>query len=179
MKNYIQYELLSRDNFSLSSLDTYRRFQDTKVNLRLVEGKYVYVEDPFFEDWNEVELRKRAKSILEAIDDGSIGFLAKHEDQIVGFAYLGSKLLGSEKQYIDLIMFHVSYEYRNQGIGTQLFRMICDQARKIPAKKIYISANSAKETQEAYKALGCVFASEIQEEIAAHEPFDIQLEFIL
>ncbi|ONI47886.1 hypothetical protein AN644_03490 [Candidatus Epulonipiscium fishelsonii] len=175
----ISFEKLERGNFNMYSLDKFNRYQETLVNLRCVNGSYVYVDEPFVETWDATQLREKAQNVLNAIEIGCIGFIAKSNNQVVGFAYLGHKILGSEKQYIDLIMFHVSNEFRNKGIGKILFNLICDEARKLPVKKIYISANSAKETQEAYRALGCIFASEIQEEIAIHEPLDIQLEYIL
>ncbi len=182
MKNFqneITYEKITVDNFKISSLDKYNRYQETKTNLRLDNGSYIYKDEPFVETWDKIQLRQKAQNLINAINQGSRGFIAKHNSQVIGFAYLGTNLLGSEKQYIDLIMFHVSNEFRNKGIGKKLFKLICDEARKLPVKKIYISANSAKETQEAYKALGCVFATEIQDEIASHEPYDIQLEYIL
>ena len=47
------------------------------------------------------------------------------------------------------------------------------------AKKLYISAHSSKESQAAYKALGCVYATEIIPWIAEEEPYDVQMEYIL
>lgn len=47
------------------------------------------------------------------------------------------------------------------------------------AERIFISSHSAKESQAAYKALGCVPARELFREAAETEPFDIQLEFDL
>ena len=46
-------------------------------------------------------------------------------------------------------------------------------------KKLYIFAHSSKESQAAYKALGCVPAEEIIPWIADEEPFDVQLEYVL
>ena len=46
-------------------------------------------------------------------------------------------------------------------------------------ERIFISSHSAKESQAAYKALGCVPARELFREAAEMEPFDIQLEFDL
>lgn len=43
----------------------------------------------------------------------------------------------------------------------------------------HISAHSSKESQAAYKALGCVHAEEIIPWIADEEPFDGQLEYVL
>ena len=52
-------------------------------------------------------------------------------------------------------------------------------AKGYGAEKLYISAHSSKESQAAYKALGCVHAEEIIPWIADEEPFDVQLEYVL
>lgn len=65
------------------------------------------------------------------------------------------------------------------GIGRELFRLACEEAHKHGAKKLYISAHSSKESQSAYRALGCVEAEEIDPVIAENEPFDIQMEYRL
>lgn len=75
--------------------------------------------------------------------------------------------------------FQVSEPYRHHGIGRQLFSLAREEAKKIDAEKLYISACSAKETQAAYKALGCTLAEEINERLAEEEPCDIQLELAL
>ncbi len=45
--------------------------------------------------------------------------------------------------------------------------------------KLYISAHSSKESQAAYRALGCTPAEEVNEGLAAAEPFDVQMEYRL
>ena len=47
------------------------------------------------------------------------------------------------------------------------------------ADKLYISAHSSKESQAAYRALGCTPAEEVNEGLAAAEPFDVQMEYRL
>ena len=54
-----------------------------------------------------------------------------------------------------------------------------EKAKELGAKKLYISAHSSKESQEAYRRLGCVEAVEVNREIAENEPFDIQMEYQL
>ena len=61
----------------------------------------------------------------------------------------------------------------------KLFEKAAGVAREYGAKKLYISAHSSKESQAAYKALGCVHAEEIIPWIADEEPFDVQLEYVL
>ena len=65
------------------------------------------------------------------------------------------------------------------GVGRKLFEKALRVGREYGAKKLYISAHSSKESQAAYKALGCVHAEEIIPWIADEEPFDVQLEYVL
>ena len=63
--------------------------------------------------------------------------------------------------------------------GKALFYQACEEARRLGADKLYISAHSSKENQAAYKALGCVHAKEINPKLAEEEPCDVQLEYVL
>ena len=74
---------------------------------------------------------------------------------------------------------YVEEAYRRQGIGKRLFSAICGAARALGAEKLYISAHSSKESQAAYRALGCVNAQEIDAAHAAAEPYDVQMEYDL
>ena len=92
---------------------------------------------------------------------------------------ISNELFGSKKQYSELVLFHVSQPFRRKGIGAKLFRAICREARLLGAEKLYISAHSSKESQAAYRKLGCINAREINRAIADNEPFDVQMEYIL
>lgn len=59
------------------------------------------------------------------------------------------------------------------------FYQACEEARRLGADKLHISAHSSKENQAAYKALGCVHAKEINPKLAEKEPCDVQLEYVL
>ena len=62
------------------------------------------------------------------------------------------------------------------GVGQKLFEKAAGVAE---GYGVYISAHSSKESQAAYKALGCVHAEEIIPWIADEEPFDVQMEYVL
>lgn len=64
-------------------------------------------------------------------------------------------------------------------VGADLIGYITVGTERIGAEKLYISAHSSKESQTAYKALGCVYATEIIPWIAEEEPCDVQMEYIL
>ena len=90
-----------------------------------------------------------------------------------------SRLFGTSKQYLDLTNIHVSEDQRNCGIGKKLFTAAKIWAKEHGAKKLYISAHSAVESQEFYKSMGCVEAKEYSQEHVEKEPYDCQLECVL
>ena len=99
--------------------------------------------------------------------------------RIIGFAIVSHRIFGTASRYVQLVCFQISEEYRRQGIGRKLFSLACEEARRLGAEKLYISAHSSKESQAAYRALGCTPAEEVNEGLAAAEPFDVQMEYRL
>ena len=143
-----------------------------------MNGEWQMVPVVFTEDWDLLRLRAEADDILQAIAAGTPVVGAFDGDVLVGFAQLGERL-GSRGQYIELVSYHVSAPYRGKGIGRRLFAAICDAAHSLGAEKLYISAHSSKESQAAYRALGCVPAQEVDAMRAANEPCDVQMEYDL
>ena len=177
--NAITYKKLTLDNFNKHSLDSFRRYQVMKEILKKIDGQYIYADNPFTDDWSIEKCQSVAEDIIYAINKGAITYGAFYGDRVIGFAYLGTEYFGSQKQYLELEIFQVSYEFRNKGIGKELFKLVCNDAKKSGAKKLYISAHPSKESQEAYRHLGCTFAEEINQQLAENEPDDIQMECTL
>ena len=96
-----------------------------------------------------------------------------------GFTSVEPGFLGSGGQYLDLSSIHVSEDARGAGIGKALFLMAKEWAREKGAKKLYISAHSAVESQAFYQRMGCVEALEYNQRHVDAEPFDCQLECVL
>ena len=174
----IEIIALTRDNFSTNSLDGFIRHQEVTECWRCVDGEWALMPIAFTEDWDLPRLREEAVDILRAIDEGRAVIGAFDGMQVVGYAGLGERL-GSHEQYIELVSFHVSAPYRGQGIGRRLFEAICDAARAAGADKLYISAHSSKESQAAYRALGCMLAQEVDPVRVEKEPCDVQMEYVL
>lgn len=175
----ITYLKLNRENFKSNLLDNFKRYQEVKECWRKIENQFVLVANEFVEDWDLSKCRNVAENLLKAIDQNNIAYGAYYQDELVGFIYLDNKFFGKDNQYIELLMFHVSEPYRKLGIGKTLFKFACDDARHLGVTKLYISAHSSKESQEAYRKIGCVNAVEINMLIAENEPFDIQMEYQL
>lgn len=101
---------------------------------------------------------------------------AFYEGTLKGFVSVEADIFGEEQGYMDLSSIHVSEDMRGKGIGKALFLAAKEWAKKKGAKKLYISAHSAVESQAFYKKMGCVEAEVYNMEHAEKEPFDCQLE---
>ena len=86
---------------------------------------------------------------------------------------------GGENRYLDLTSIHVSEDLRRGGVGKHLFLAAAAWAREQGARKLYISAHSAVESQAFYRSLGCVDAAKVNPAHVEAEPFDCQLEYLL
>ncbi len=133
---------------------------------------------PFVDDWKEGEREELLGRLSAAAAAGRV-VGAYSDAKLKGVAMLGDGLFGGDNAYIDLAELHVSRDCRRMGAGTELFARVAGVARCLGARKLYISAHSAVETQAFYKKLGCVPASLPDAAHVAREPFDIQLEYLL
>ena len=98
------------------------------------------------------------------------------EGGLKGFISVEPALFGGEQQYLDLSSLHVSEDMRRTGIGRSLFSTAKTWAKKQGARKLYISAHSAVESQAFYKAMGCIEAKVYHQGHVEAEPCDCQLE---
>ena len=101
------------------------------------------------------------------------------EGELKGFVSVENGFFGGENRYYDLSSLHVSEDMRRTGIGKTLFLAAAEWARKQGAKKLYISAHSAIESQTFYRSMGCVEASEYNQKHVEAEPYDCQMEYVL
>lgn len=175
----IRYEKLNHENFGGHSLDEFRRHQTITECWRNVNGELKLVPNDFTEDWSVEKCREVATRISCRLEKGLSAFGAFCENRLVGFVTVEHEIFGKSAKYVNLEQFQVSKDFCGRGIGRKLFVLACSEAKNLGAQKLYISAHSSKESQAAYKALGCIPASEVNEKMAAEEPFDIQMEFVL
>lgn len=175
----IHYQRLNAGNFTAHSLDGFVRRQTVTASWRKINDDWQLVPNVYEENWSLKQCRDIAENASRHMDLDQTGFGAFTGERIVGFATVSHHLFGAAARYAELVCFQISEEYRRQGIGRKLFSMACEEARRLGADKLYISAHSSKESQAAYRALGCSLAEEINEKLAAAEPFDVQMEYRL
>ena len=162
----INYSLLTKDNLTIYSLDDFVRTQAVNECYRRAENGYELKNVSYTE---ECSIEKKRSVCIEMIDASSIGafaFGAFYGENLVGFIFVDDT---------ELVYFHVSQSYRGKGIGRKLFELACEKARECSLKRLFISANSSKETVDTYLKLGCSFSIRKNDK----EPFDVQMEYKL
>ncbi|MGX8686201.1 MAG: GNAT family N-acetyltransferase [bacterium] len=179
MSAEIHYQRLNADNFTAHSLDDFVRRQTVIESWRWINKDWKLVPNVFEENWPLVQCREIAEDMVHHINLDQTGFGAFDGERIIGFATVSHHIFGAAAVYVQLVCFQISEGYRRQGIGRKLFSLACEEARLLGADKLYISAHSSKESQAAYRALGCTPAKEINEGLAAAEPYDVQMEYRL
>ena len=179
METKYQYRRLDNSNFNGHSLDGFVRHQTVAACWRKINSEWQLVPNVYEENWSQAQCREIAEDVAHHMDLDQTGFGAFDGETVIGFATVSHRIFGAAARSVQLVCLQVSEEYRRKGIGRRLFSMACEEARRLGADKLYISAHSSEESQAAYRALGCSFAEEINEELAAAEPFDVQMEYRL
>lgn len=170
----IEIKLLTRDDFREDILDSYnRRHEVKKVWRKSSGGEYTLTEQPYTEDWDLA--RKRSVAAAIAGQD-YITYIALENGKVIGFIGLKKQLIGNR---MVLDMMHVSADHRGHGLGRRLFECGIKEAEKAGAAELYISACSSEETIAFYRAMGAELTDRPIPEMAADEPFDLQMTYTL
>lgn len=145
--------------------------KDSSNKYKLVEINWTDTELPNGFEWHLRRFR-------EALENGGTAFGCFDRDKLIGYAVMNGNIFG-QQGYILLDQLFVSNTYRGKGIGKRLFTLCAEQARQLGARKLYLCAGSAENTIAFYHKLGCAPAVEPDEDLAAEDPYDIQLEYAL
>ncbi len=175
----IGYKEIAQEELNRELFSDFRRRQVVTDCWRKIDGEWVVRSDPFVDEWSEEEYQELLSCLKNTVRTGGIVYGAYENEILKGFVSVEAKPLGSKGQYLDLSSIHVSEDKRGSGIGGHLFSLACDWAREHGAKKLYISAHSAVETQAFYRSRGCVEAEEYNKEHCEREPYDCQMEYLL
>jgi predicted N-acetyltransferase YhbS len=159
-------------------LDSFDRKQEIFRCYRLIGGVEMLIDNPFVQDWSIEQKQKIVReNFTRAIETSGCVIVALDGERVIGFVSFFGELIGSEHQYVNLDMLHVSREYRRRGIGKKLWKRAIAAACRRGFEKFYISAHSSEESQAFYHAVGCVKATEIIPELFEAEPFDVHMEY--
>lgn len=172
----IEYRNLTSDEISVELFSHFIRHQNVTKCWRKENGQWIIKDDPFVDNWDEKEYNILVSCLKNTVVTGGFVYAAFCEGVLKGFVAAEPEIFGGEQRYIDLSSIHVSEDMRGKGIGKTLFLAAKAWAKEKGAKKLYISAHSAVESQAFYKKMGCVEAEVYNKEHVEKEPFDCQLE---
>lgn len=172
----IQYKPINNIEINRTLFKDFIRHQVVTKCWRRESGTWVLKDAPFIDDWNESDYEILTDCLKKTIRENGFVYGAFCNGSLKGFAAVTAGLFGGENKYLDLASIHVSEDMRGQGIGKELFLAAKNWAKENGAKKLYISAHSAIESQAFYKAMGCVEAAVYHQGHVEEEPYDCQLE---
>lgn len=175
----ISYRTICADEICRELFCGFIRHQDVVRCWRRENGAWVIKDDPFIDDWSEPDYAFLISCLKNTADTGGFVYAAFCDGLLKGFVSVEPDLFGGAQGYLDLSSIHVSEDMRHKGIGKMLFLAAKRWAREKGAKKLYISAHSAVETQDFYSAMGCAAAQVPDQHHMEAEPFDCQLECVL
>lgn len=177
--NMITYRQLTSKEINRELFKDFIRRQVVTDCLRKENDEWVIRSDPFIDDWSEDDYSFLVSCLKNTVKTGGFVYGAFYEGTLKGFVSVEADIFGDEQAYMDLSSIHVSEDMRGKGIGKALFLAAKEWAKGKGAKKLYISAHSAVESQAFYKKMGCVEAEAYNMEHVEKEPFDCQLECLL
>lgn len=172
----LEYRNLNADEINRELFRGFIRRQTVNKCWRLENGHWVIREDPFVDDWSEADYETLTACLKNTVTTGGFVYAAFCCGTLKGFVSVESELFGGTHRYLDLSSIHVSEDMRHSGIGKTLFLSAKKWAKEHGAKKLYISAHSAVESQAFYQAMGCVEAAVYHPGHVEAEPYDCQLE---
>lgn len=172
----MQYRTLCQEEICRELFREFIRHQEVTDCWRKDGGNWIVKKDPFTDDWTEADYQVLMDCLRRTCAAGGLVYGAFCHDALKGFVSVEPELFGGEHRYLDMSSIHVSEDMRGRGIGTRLFSEAKDWARQKGARKLYISAHSAVESQAFYKKMGCVEAKLYHAGHVEEEPYDCQLE---
>jgi len=175
----IRYRQLSAARIRQRLFLHFERKQIVTQCWRKSDQQWTVQDTSFVEQWDDADYAALTDSLRAIVQAGGVVFGALAGGQLKGFAAVEAGPFGAEQEYLDLSMLHVSEDRRHEGIGKHLFLQAADWARARGAKKLYLSAHAAVETQAFYQALGCREAAQYDPAHVEREPCDCQLEYVL
>ena len=170
------YRILHAEEICRELFHDFIRHQVVVKCWRRENGEWIIKDAPFIDDWTEKDYQILISSLKKTIFSNGFVYAAFCDGKLKGFVSAEREIFGGAQKYCDLSSIYVSEDMRNKGIGRTLFLAAKEWAKQKGAKKLYISAHSAVESQAFYKSMGCVEAEAYNQKHVEEEPYDCQLE---
>lgn len=125
--------------------------------------------------WDNVALKEMQERFTFELKNGGMGIGAFKKEMLVGFGVLGHTFLGVAQDQLKVDLLYVSRNFRKQGIGKTLLRMIGEEAKKRGARALYISSVETRSAVSFYMGNGAAVADVVDEVLFKKEPKDIHM----
>jgi len=125
--------------------------------------------------WDDAHIHHLVEMTQSEMDQGAWAWGAFEREQIGGLACVGGRLIGQDGDLVQLVLMHVSKDFRRQGVASRLFDLAVQRARDLGAWGLYISATPSNSALGFYVSRGAGLASEVIAELYEKEPEDIHL----
>ncbi len=172
----VKYRVLYAQEICRELFRDFIRHQTVTKCWRKENGRWIIKDAPFIDDWTETDYQVLISCLKNTILSNGFVYAAFYNEKLKGFVSVEAEIFGDEQRYCDLSSIHISEDMRNKGIDRTLFLAAKEWAKQKGAKKLYISAHSAVESQAFYQSMGCVEAEVYNQKHVENEPYDCQLE---
>lgn len=176
-------ELIYRDvtpeDIAAGVLDDFVRHQVVTKCWRPTPEGWALLPIAFVDDWDGPTRQNRAQRLQALPAQGGRVIGAFEGRALRGYIALNRQSPDCPEDTLEVLSFHVSEPFRHQGIGGRLFALAVAEGRRRGARRLYISAHSAMESQAAYRKYGCAVTEAPLPSAVKKEPCDVQMEYLL
>lgn len=170
----ITYETMNPNQVSrLTEVD-----RSEYIDLIYEMNNHQLIEIPSAHDcptWTEEMMDEIQERFLDEINQGGLAIGAFDEGRLIGFGVLAYKFRGKNSNMLQVDLMYVTRDYRRRGIGTQIFNLLKEEARRRGAEYLYISSTETRSAVSFYTTNGSKLTTEIDEELLHKEPKDIHM----
>ena len=140
------------------------------------DGKLV-LEDEFYnvQEWSPTQKQGFIADFHKLDSGGGFVYAMFDEDKVAGMGTLDAKFIGQNQEQLQLAGLWVSIQYRNKGVATALVDHMKEKAKKLGAKKLYVSATPSLKTITFYQNRGFILTTDVNKELFEKEPEDIHM----
>ncbi|KIO77461.1 GNAT family acetyltransferase [Pedobacter lusitanus] len=128
-----------------------------------------------YSGWTDKELKEIQQQYRFELSSGGMAVGAFDKDLLVGFGVLGHRFMGEKLDQLHVDLLYISRNYRRQGIGTELLKMISTEAKNRGAAYLYISSTETSSAVSFYRKNGSDITKAVDQDLFSKEPDDIHM----
>jgi len=170
----ITYQILNPEQ--VNKLTEINRSEHIDLTYEMKDGKLLeFKSNHECPTWTEEMMKEIQERYVYELQNGGLAVGAFVEETLVAFGVLAHRFRGLNNNRLQIDLMYVDRKYRRQGIGTCIFNMLGDEARRRGAEYLYISSTETRSAVSFYRSNGSQITNDIDEELFNKEPKDIHM----